>query len=390
MLRKFAACLLFVAFALVTSTALGQETSDEEAFLRVLQVANDSTAVSLMLQDGSTVLTNFQPGSVSDYFTYDVDRSTQVTLTVSTPGGFSFAEEWVVPPLAPGYHTLAVVGSGLTNTLELVYLDEDRLCEGRLELGSCVILVNNINNAPPLTLNANSTPVVEDARPRQAVVGDVAAASYFNFSAVESANPQSVIFRLQLQYFEPNVIYIYSLRGNYPARRPSDYVIGTVRRVPVDSMTFLRGLTANLQLSDGNTLFATENIVAVLDQSGYAPLVANSQLPLTVFAPLDEAIIQGDFDIYQCAIDNSDALRELILNHIIVGDFNVQQLVQAGTLTTLAGTTHTFSATSGGFMIDNIVSVPSSWGYQTANGYTYLIDDLLVPPGFEDEYCTQG
>jgi uncharacterized surface protein with fasciclin (FAS1) repeats len=390
MLRKLALSILFAACALITSTAFAQEASDAQAFLRVLQVANDNTAVSLMLQDGNTVLTNFLPGSVSDYFLYDVDRSTRITLTISVPGGFSFAQDWVVPPLAPGHHTLAVVGSGLTNTLELVYIDEGRLCEGRLETGSCVILVNNINNAPPLTLNANSTPIVQDARPRQAVVGQVAAASYFNFAAVESNNPQAVIFRLQLQYFEPNVIYIYSLRGNYPARRPSDYVIGTVRRVPVDTMAFLRGLTANLQLSDGNTLFSAENIVAVLEQSGYAPLVANSQLPLTVFAPLDEAIIQGNFELYQCALDNSDALRALILNHIIVGDFNTQQLVRAGTLSTLASTTHTFRPTSGGFMIDNTLSVPDSRGYQTANGYVYLIDDLLVPPGFEDEYCTQG
>lgn len=390
MLRKLALSILFAAFVIIPSTAFGQEASDAQAFLRVLQVANDNTAVSLMLQDGNTVLTNFLPGSVSDYFSYDVDRSTQITLTVSTPGNFSFAQEWVVPPLAPGHHTLAVVGSGLTNTLELVYIDEDRLCEGRLEAGSCVILVNNINNAPQLTLNANNTPIVRDARPRQAVVGEVAAASYFNFAAVESNNPQAVIFRLQLQYFEPNVIYIYSLRGNYPARRPSDYVIGTVRRVPVDTMTFLRGLTADLQLSDGNTLFAAENIVAVLEQSGYAPLVANSQLPLTVFAPLDEAIIQGDFELYQCALDNPDALRALILNHIIVGDFNMQQLVRAGTLSTLASTTHTFRASSGGFMIDNRIPVQDSRGYQTANGYVYLIDDLLVPPGFADEYCTQG
>ena len=137
----------------------------------MLQLANDGTSLSITLPDGRTPLANFAPGSVSDYIPFDTDRSTLISVAVVPAGGLTFTREWAVPPLAPGYHTAAVVGSGRDNTLELIFIDEDAVCEGGLETGSCVILVNNIKGSPSLTLIANSTPVVEDAHYRQAVVG---------------------------------------------------------------------------------------------------------------------------------------------------------------------------------------------------------------------------
>lgn|GEM_PF-6137871 len=388
MFRKLVWVAMVVAFALLNTVAFAQENT--EALLRVLQAVNDNTSITLTLQDGRTILSNLLPGSVSDYFSYDSDRSTLITLRITPPNSGTFTREWTVPPLTAGHHTIAVVGNGRDNTVDLVFIDEDMLCAGRTQEGACIIFVNSLKNSPPLRVNANSTAVVEDARYRQVVVGSAEAASYFNFTAADQNNPLASIFRLQLQFFEPNVVYIYSLRGTYPAARAADYVIGTMRRATVDTMTFLRGLTADLQLSDGNVLFAAENIVAILDQAGYAPLIANAQFPLTVFAPLDEAIVRTSPDLYECALTNSDAMRALILNHIVAGSYTPQQLIAAGQISTMGGTTHTFRATSGGFIMDNSVEVSSSSNYPTTNGQVYLIDDLLVPDGFEDEYCVQG
>jgi hypothetical protein len=388
MFRKLVWSLLFAAFAVTTSAVYGQETA--EASVRVLQTVNDNTAISVTLQDGRTVLSNLLPGSVSAYFPYEADRSTRMTLRITPPNSGTFTREWTVPPLAAGHHTIAIVGNGLDNTVDLIFVDEVSLCAGRTEDGACVIFVNNLRNSPPLRVNANSTAVVENAGYRQAVVGEVDAASYFNVTAADQNNALASIFRLQLQYFEPNVVYVYTLRGSYPAARPADYIIGTMRRVTVDTMTFLRGLTADLQLSDSRVLFAAENITAILDQAGYAPLIANSQFPLTVFAPLDEAVVRTSPDLYECALTNPDAMRALILNHIVAGAYTPQQLVAAGSISTMGGTTHTFRSSSGGFIMDNRVQVADAVSYPTANGQVYLIDDLLVPPGFEDEYCAQG
>jgi hypothetical protein len=390
MFRKFCCGLMFTVFALLATPIFGQVNSANTAYLRVLQLTNDSTVISVALQDGRTILSNFAPGSVSDYLTFDAAHSTTITLAISPPGRQNFFREWAVPPLTPGYHTAAVVGSGTDNSIQVIFIDEDTLCAGKLDAGSCVILVNSLKGSPSLRVLANQTPVVDGATYRQVVVGSVPAATYQDFTAADQNNPQAPIFHLQVRYFEPNVIYVYSVRGSYPGSIPQNYSIGVVRRVPVDTMTFLRGLKANLQLTDGTTLFAAENIVSILEQSGFDQLLQNSALPLTVFAPTDQAILKIAPDIYQCVMSNSAAMRALILNHVLVESHTPAQLINAGNITTMAGTTHTFRATSGGFLLDNTVSVPDSAWYPTRNGNVYLIDTVLVPDGFADQYCVSG
>ena len=70
MFRKLVWVTMIAAFVLLTSVAYAQDTT--EASLRVLQAVNDNTSVTLTLQDGRTILSNVFPGSVSDYFSYDL------------------------------------------------------------------------------------------------------------------------------------------------------------------------------------------------------------------------------------------------------------------------------------------------------------------------------
>ena len=390
MFRKLVCGLMFAVFALCAPAAFGQAPSDNSAYLRILQLTNDNTVISLALQDGRTVLKNFAPGSVSDYLTFDANHSTFFTVAISPSGRQTFFREWTVPPLTAGYHTAALVGNGRDNTVQLIFIDEDTSCAGKLATSSCVIFVNNVKGAPPLRLVANSSPVVDGVNYRQAAIGSVAAGTYQDFTAADVNNPQSILFHLQIRFFEPNVIYLYSLRGNYPGTVGTDYTLGVVRRVPVDTMSFLRGLTGNLQLTDSKTLFATENIVAILQQSGLDQLLANPQLPLTVFAPTDQAVVNIAPELYQCVMSNPAAMRALVLNHVLVEPHTPDQLVNGVSFPTMAGTLHTFQAMNGGFVIDNTVRVPDSVWYPTLNGNVYLIDTVLVPPGFADQYCTSG
>jgi hypothetical protein len=387
MFRKLAWGLLLAAFASLTVRAFAQ---DETAYLRVLQLANDGSTAAIALQDGSTILTNIAPGSVSDYLQFTANHSSIITLTISPARGPALRKEWAVPPLRPGYHTAALVGSSVDNTLQLVFIDEDTLCEGRLSSGSCVIVINNIRNSPALRLTANRTVIADDVEYRQAVVGSVPAGTYLNLVATDANTPQTILFQQQLQVFEPNVIYLYNLRGNYLGVPTADYTVGTVRRVPVDTMTFLRGLTAKLQLTDTKTLFATENIVAILEQSGFDRLLQNVQLPLTIFVPMDEALAGVSGDLYQCALRSPAAMRALILNHIVAGAYSPEQLGSAGQVSTVGGNNHRFRLTNNGVMIDNTVEARDSLYYPTANGSVYLIDQLLIPDGFVDQYCSQG
>jgi hypothetical protein len=387
MSRKLALGVLLAVFAM---SAVGQGDSGNTAYLRVLQLANDATSVSVTLPTGQTILTNLASGTMSDYVSFEVERSIFATLTITPRGGLSAAREWSVPPLAAGHYTAVIVGNSTDNTLQMTLVDEDRLCEGKLESGSCVILVNDIKDSPPLNLITDTATIIDAANYRQTVVNHAPARSYRNLTAVDANNSDTVLFRLPRWFFEPNVIYFYSLIGRYSGGTLSNFSLGTLRRVPVDSMTFLRGFTADLQLTDGTTLFATENIVAILEASGFAELLESTSLLLTVLAPTDGAVLDTSVDLYTCAISSPAAMRALILNHVFVGSYTPSQLINAAQLPTMAGTIHTFTDADGGFLIDNTVRVDNALSYPTLNGNVYLIDTVLVPDDFADRYCTQG
>jgi uncharacterized surface protein with fasciclin (FAS1) repeats len=391
MLSKLVSVVLFAVVALVSTVTAAEDVSENQAYFRILQLASDVNAVSLTLEDGRTVVTNLTPFSVSDYMPYGADRSTFITLTITPQTGQPFVRDWSVPPLSSGHHTVALVGRNADNTLDLIFVAEDDVCEGKLATGSCVIILDNVRGSPSLRFMAANALVGDDVGYRHVVVNHVDAGSYHNLTGVDVNAPQTMVYQLQRGFFEPNVIYLYNLTGNYPGQMFSDYSIGSIRRVSVDTMTFLQGLTANLQLTgDGQTLVATENIVAILQQSGLDKLLANTQLSLTVFAPIDGAILKAIPDLYQCVTSNPEAMKALILNHILVGSYTAAQLVSAGKLTTMAGTPHSFSAANGGFLVDNSVQVSESSRYPTINGNVYLIDTVFVPDGFARQYCEQG
>lgn len=390
MLRKLLLFIMLLLIAIPSIASAQVAVAPDEAFVRVLQLVNDGTPVSLTLEDGRPLLTNFTPGSVSEFFPYAVNRSSVITFVVTPTGRNAYTQTWTVPPLADGYHTLALVGSAVDNTLQLITVDEDALCEGKLSNGTCIILINSIRNSPALTLNVDGRGVILNAGYRQIVVEGVDAGGYRQVTAVNPPTPQTPVFRVEQGYFEPNVITLLTMSGNYVNGQVQNAQIGTIRRVPVNIITFLRGLTAARQITDGTTLYATENIVALIDLVGFDNLLTNPNFPLTIFAPTDAAVLAVSPTLYECVMSDTVAMRELIFNHVIVGDFTPAELVSEGTLPTLAGTTHTFRAAQGATVIDDTVVVDNALHYPTSSGSVYLTDTVLIPEGFEDEFCTQG
>jgi len=380
----FKKLVLLAAIFLLTAT-VHADTADDHAHLRLMPLVDGVRGVSVTLQDGTTVLNNLALGAVSDYIEMDVNRSTFMILGITPANTTStFFREWSIPPLAPGYYTAALVGSLGDNTLNLIFIDENGVCEAET---TCLIVVNNIKGSPALSVIDGPDTLIDSVLYRQAAVEGVNPATFWEFAAVERDNPTSVLFPPQTKFFEPNTIYLFGLTGTYPGRNQQ---MSMARRVPTDMMTFLRGLTANVQLTDGEILFATENIVAVLEQSGYDTLLANPYMDLTVFAPTDGAILEAVPEFFACATANPDAMQALIMNHILIGGRTPAQLVEAGTLMTMGGGTHTFAPAEGGFLIDNQVRAEQALAYPTENGTVYLIDTVLVPENFVEEFCEVG
>jgi hypothetical protein len=380
-----------LVLVLLTAVPAEADISPSHAHLRIVQLASDVQAASVTLEDGTMALSNLTPGTASEYMVYSVNRSTFLRLGITPVNGVSSILERPIPPLTGGYYSAVLVGSALDNTLDLIVVDEQTACANRLASGSCIILVNNIKGSPPLTFIADN-PVIEDAQYRRVVVGHAPAGTYDDFIAVDLTNPEIIVFDLEPRFFEPNVIYFYGLTGDYPGQMFFDYTIGSTRRVPVDIMTFLRGLTAERQLTDGERLFATENIVFVLEEARLDLLLSNLRGAFTVFAPTDAAGFDIPTEILECAFRNPAAIRPLVLNHIILGSYTPAQLLEAGVVQTMAGTALTFIPTpeGDGFFIDNKVRVDNDLGYSTVNGNVYLTDTVLIPEGFEDEFCAEG
>jgi hypothetical protein len=315
---------------------------------------------------------------------YPVNRSTFVRLGITPVSGVSSILESAIPPLAGGYYSAVLMGSALDNSLELVVVDEQTACANRLARGSCIILANNIKGSPPLTFIADN-PIIEDSQYRRIVVGAALAGTYGDFVGVDLTNPEP-------RFFEPNTIYFYGLMGRYPGEMFFDYTFGATRRVPVDIMTFLRGLTAERELTDGERLFATENIVFVLEEARLDLLLSNPRAGFTVFAPTDAAGFDIPTEILECAFRNPAAIRTAILNHIILGSYTADQLIRAGGIQTMAGTTLTFTPTpeGDGFFVNEQARVQYDWGYSAVNGNVYLTDSVIIPEGFEEQYCAEG
>jgi hypothetical protein len=389
MFKRLIRVVVIVMCALPFSTVIGADFSDDHSHIRFVQLASDIQSVSILLEDGRTVISGMTPGTSTDYLLYVINRSTLITFTMVSPEGVLSTREWSVPPLSGGYYSAVLIGSSRDNTVEMTIIDEDAVCEGKSEVGACIIMVNNLRSSIPLTFAADNSVFIERVGYRHTVVNTVPATSYGRLVGLDSNNV--MIFDLQQPgIYAPNIIHFYGLVGTYPGQMFTDYGIVSTRRVATDIMTFLRGLTADLELTDGETFFSLENIVAILNEAGFGELLSNQQQTFTVFAPTDDAVLRAPIDIYACVTSNPEALRALILNHILVGVHTSTDLVDAETLPTMAGTTHSFFPAPGGFYVDNQVQVADSLGYSAINGNVYITDSVLIPEGFEEEYCTAG
>jgi uncharacterized surface protein with fasciclin (FAS1) repeats len=112
------------------------------------------------------------------------------------------------------------------------------------------------------------------------------------------------------------------------------------------------------------------NLSVVLDRSGN----------FTVFAP-DNAAFSKLNATTLAALENSPALREVLMYHIVPTKLQSNSLVGSGTLTTMSGLQLPYSVTGttikiGGATIGTI----SSSDNNSTNGVIHRIDTVLVPP----------
>ena len=98
--------------------------------------------------------------------------------------------------------------------------------------------------------------------------------------------------------------------------------------------------------------------------------------PFTVFAPTDEAFAKIDPATLQSLLNNPAALKQILLYHVVPGEYPAARVVTSPSLPTANGQSLTIS-TAGGVKV-NDANVTAT-DITARNGVIHVIDTVLLP-----------
>ena len=98
--------------------------------------------------------------------------------------------------------------------------------------------------------------------------------------------------------------------------------------------------------------------------------------PLTVFAPTDAAFAALPAGTVEALLADPAKLRQILLYHVVAGEFLAAQVVGSGSLETLQGQNLTVS-TAGGAKVNDSKIVATD--IAAKNGVIHVIDAVLLP-----------
>lgn len=105
----------------------------------------------------------------------------------------------------------------------------------------------------------------------------------------------------------------------------------------------------------------------------------NGSGPFTVFAPSEDAFNKLPNGTVQSLMkDPEGQLKQILLYHVVHGDFEASDFVNVTTLQTLQGGDLTFKVVQGTLYVNNAKVTITD--INTANGVIQVIDTVLIPP----------
>ena len=135
--------------------------------------------------------------------------------------------------------------------------------------------------------------------------------------------------------------------------------------IPAGSLDIIRTATNAGSFTTLLTALDVAGLTSALEDPG----------PFTVFAPTDDAFAALDPDLLNWFLANPEALREVLLYHVVSGAYNSTDVAALSSIQTLQGGNLTI--TVGSVMVDdaNITAVD----IEAANGIIHVIDAVLIP-----------
>ncbi|MEN7342788.1 MAG: fasciclin domain-containing protein [Pseudomonadota bacterium] len=122
-----------------------------------------------------------------------------------------------------------------------------------------------------------------------------------------------------------------------------------------------------------------ETLLAAAGAAGLADTLANGG-PFTVFAPTDDAFAALPDGTVESLLkpENKGQLQAILKFHVLSGKVGSDALQDGASADTLAGAPVTFTATEGGFNIENASIVATD--IAASNGVIHVIDRVILPP----------
>lgn len=154
-------------------------------------------------------------------------------------------------------------------------------------------------------------------------------------------------------------------------------------------------LQPQLQAGENSKPRADKDIVAVALDAGSFTILARALTeaglvdalqadgPFTVFAPTDRAFEQLPAGTLENLLKDKEALKEILLYHVVSGEVSSKQVVNLDKATTLAGTDLRISVNNGRVMINSAKVTTAD--VAASNGVIHIIDEVLIPTKTESK-----
>jgi len=120
-----------------------------------------------------------------------------------------------------------------------------------------------------------------------------------------------------------------------------------------------------------------DTLVSLVQEAGLAEDLSGAG-PLTVFAPTDEAFAAVPEETLTQLQNDPEALRQVLLYHVVEGEVTSDQVTGLDAAPTLAGPDLSFS-TDGGSVLVNDATVTMA-DVLASNGVIHVVDAVLLPP----------
>jgi uncharacterized surface protein with fasciclin (FAS1) repeats len=345
---------------------------DQQAHIRVAHFSPDAPAVDVYvngeLQDEWTDLAF---PDVSDWLTVSIDSS--IVLDVAPTG--TSANDAVISgiqlDLVPSaWITAAVIGSAESGTLMLDVFQEDYTellpGTGGITFYNAIEGSNPINIIRDEEVYAAQLTFPGSLEGAFALVSVLEDAGDYVLRAEEAQDPDRVLFNLTDVGITENAYTFIALVGTPDEPQ---VVVETTSQAVVDmELGRLQRPGTLLDAIESNSNLTL--LVDPLETAGLAEMLRDEDGPFTLFLP-------ADFVLDEMQLPTGDDLTALLQNHVVEGLYNLSDVIDAGTLTTVGGQELTVTVEGNTVLINGAQIVTPN--VAATNGVIHILNGVLTP-----------